>query len=105
MTLVILSNLQINMQHDMWYVTIQTWFCKRFCLYESKGDPNFAYGEFKGFCVAIYNKTQVTVIWEISPRAGIDCYWIGEFLVCPEAYKYVDLFLRNSVLLCMCQFL
>ena len=33
-----------------------------------------------------------THIWEISPRAGIDCYWIGEFLIWSEAYKYVDLF-------------
>ena len=32
------------------------------------------------------------LIWEISPRAGTDCYWIAEFLVCSETYKYVDLF-------------
>ena len=44
------------------------------------------------------------LIWEISARAGIDCYWIGDFLVFPEAYKYGIYWRKNPVLLCMCQF-
>ena len=40
-------------------------------------------------------------IWQISPRAGIDCYWLGQFLVCSEAYKVVDLFAK-FLYFCVC---
>ena len=35
-----------------------------------------------------------SLIWKVSPRAGIDCYEIGFFFFCSEAYKFVDLFSR-----------
>ena len=34
-------------------------------------------------------------------QGGNDCYWIGEFLVCSEAYKVVDLFAK-FLYFCVC---
>ena len=44
------------------------------------------------YWLILFGICEKSYIWEVSPRAGIDCYRIGDFLVCSEAYKLVDSF-------------